>query len=250
MSDVQFTTIDDMKDPFTLLLKGAPGTGKTTVASQFPNAVIINLDKNLTALKQLPAEKRQGLRVVDPYNINGKAVKAIDVWHHTVDLIAKLAQSNEVKTIIVDSATILAAKLEDFCKGTDDPNKPMAIQNWGQYNANLDWIGENILKAADRDKNFILIAHERPIYAKADGKSLEQVIDKYEINLGTNSMRSKFEIYFQDIWRMSIAPSRLKANDYIITTKATQQFMARTSLDLPNSFSFAEQAENIFKQIM
>lgn len=71
---------------------GAPFSGKTTLADQFPDAIMLNTDGNLNSFSSPVVEVKEQL--------NGRQV--IDMWTVFKDVITDLQKGSDFKTIVVD----------------------------------------------------------------------------------------------------------------------------------------------------
>lgn len=232
------------KEYLSLLLKGVPGTGKSTIAAQFPKPCFINFDKNTACFRKLPAEVQKEIRVANPFiDDKGNRVKAEKVWQNTVDIISKVVEDKEIKTVVLDSLTLCVAALEDDIVGTNNPKVQMKIQDWGTYGRYLKWLGENLIQAQDRDKHIIVIAHET---AMTDPDT--QRVLSYDLSIG-GRMKKDFEMYFSDVWKTYIETGVSKKGGYYVRTRPTNLSTCKCSFDLPETFMFAEQKENILKQL-
>ena len=241
-----YQNFTDTKEYISLLLKGVPGTGKTTIAAQFPNVCIINFDKNLSCLRKLPLDVQKNIKVVNPFlDEKGVRVKAEKVWDNFTKLLAKVVEDAEVKTVVIDSLTLMASALEDDIIGTNNPKAQFKIQDWGTFGRYLKWLGENLIQAQDRDKNVIVIAHES-VTTDPD----TQRILSYDLSIG-GKMKKDFEMYFSNVWKTYIETGvgAGKKFGYYVRTKPTNLSTCKCSLDLPDVFAFEEQRENIIKQL-
>lgn len=234
----------ESKQYISLLLKGMSGTGKTTIAAQFPKPVLINFDKNTACLNRLSKESLDDLRLVDPFkDAAGKIVPNIKIWNNFTNQLSKIVEDNSVKTIIIDSLTLLAAALESSILGSDDPSKQFKIQDWGTFGRYLQWLGENLIQAQGRDKHIIVIAHEQALVDDDSGRTTG-----YSLAIG-GKMKNSFEMYFSDVWKTFIETKVGRPSEYKVTGKPTNMFTAKCSLDLPDTWKFSEQKDSIIKQL-
>lgn len=224
----------------SLLLKGISGTGKTTIASKFPKPCLFNFDRNTSSIRKIPEAERADLKIIDPYkDINGNDVPPLKVWDNFIHLLTLVAADDGIKTLIIDSLTMMAATLEDSIIGDTNPKEQFKIQDWGTFGRYLKWLGDNLIQVKGKDKHIIIIAHEVAEVSK-DGDFLG-----WTLALG-GQMKRNFEMYFSDVWQCSITPQ----GEYVINTRPNKYVSAKCSLDLPKTpFKFEEQKENIFKQL-
>ena len=239
-----YTNYTEQKEYLSLLLKGVPGTGKSTIAAQFPKPCFINFDKNTACFKKLPKEVQADIKIVNPFfNAKGERVKPEKVWANTMDLLAQVVEDKEIKTIVWDSLTLSVAALEDDVIGSNNPKSQMKIQDWGTYGRYLKWLGENLIQAQDRDKHIIVIAHET---ATVDPDT--QRVLSYDLSIG-GRMKKDFEMYFSNVWKTYIETGVGKKGGYYVRTRPTNLSTCKCSFDLPETFIFSEQKDNLMKQL-
>lgn len=245
-----YDTLDDTKEAKTILLKGAPGSGKTYKAAHFPRPVFFNFDQNLSGLKKLPKETRDGIKVVNPaIRVNPKdpsknvTLKTPQVWDNFISLLGKVAADPDVDTIVIDSLTTLQEVLMDKVVNSDSPTVQMTQQNWGTLGRYWKALASTLLTAPDLDKNVIFIAHEKPYEDNSTGvKMIMQ-----GLNLG-GSMKDGFDLYFSDVWRCFVKPTN-KEPEYWVASTPSRTFNAKKSLDIPASFKWDSELTNILKQL-
>ena len=228
--------------PITLMLKGAPGSGKTWKAAHFPSPVIFNFDNNLSGLRKLPTEVRELVRIVNPrLDKKGKEVKGQMVFDNFVSQLDEVAEDESVQTIIIDSLTTLAEVLIDKCVGSSNPATKVQIQHYGDFTRYLKWLAETLLCAKDLDKNIIWIAHEQMIRDE-----LTQTI-VYTLNIVTK-IKDNLDLYFSDCWRCF---TKIKGSEaqYWVRVLPGSNFTAKCSLDLPSEFVWDDEAKKILSQL-
>lgn len=239
---MQYETITDGKTPVTILLKGPPGSGKTTKAVQFPSPVLFSFDNNLSSLRRLTPEQRSVIKIVQPRMDNGKVVQPQFIWGNFIKQLALVTADDSVKTIVIDSLTTLSEILMDKILGTGDPARKVEIQHWGEFSRYMKWLGEELLCASDLDKHVIVTAHER-IIEDAATKS-----QRYVLNMG-GSMKDSFDLFFTDCWRTWVKPVGTDKVVYWVRTLPTNYHNAKSSLDVPADFIWDTQKTKIFAQL-
>lgn len=239
-----YKPFEQTKEYISLLLKGVPSTGKTTIAAQFPKPCLFNFDKNTACLRKLPKEVQKELVIVNPFiDKSDNRLKPVKIWNNFTTQLEEVVADDNIKTVIIDSLTLLAAALEDDIIGSNNPKVQFKIQDWGTFGRYLKWLGENLIQAQDRDKHIVVIAHES---VTIDSET--QRILSYDLSIG-GRMKKDFEMYFSDVWKTFIETSVGKKFGYYVRTKPTNLSTCKCSLDLPDVFMFDDQKENILKQL-
>lgn len=243
--------------PRTILLKGAPGSGKTWKAGQFPSPVIFNFDKNVAGLRKL-GDRSKDIKIIDPtlkfdaakkelvLNSEGKPIrlKGRNVWDNFIDMLGIVFEDPSVKTIIIDSITTLQEFLMDKILGGESPDKAMQIQNYGTLQRYWKLLGEELCLNDELGKHIIMIAHEQG----REDSSTGSVVLKYVLNM-VGSMKESFDLYFTDVWRTWVKTSIGKPAQFMVSVQPTTHFSAKTSLELPAQFEWDTEWPNIQKQL-
>jgi len=240
-----YDAIDTLAKPVTLLLKGDSGTGKTYKAAQFPRPAVFNFDNNLSGLRKLPDDVRKHVKIVDPRKSKaGTQLKDVDIWKNFIEQLEYVGQDQDVGTMIIDSMTTMAEVLMDKILKTDDPSRAVEIQQWGEFQRYMKWLGEHLLCANDLDKHVIFLAHESIMVEKVTGKV------RYLLAIGGQT-KSNFDLYFTDVWRSYTKPSKDNkvGVEYWIRTLATDYHTAKSSLVLPPDFQWDTERVSIMGQL-
>lgn len=136
-----------------LLLVGTPGSGKTTLALQFPKPYIFDADGNLSGpvryLRQNNSfDFKYDSGIVDS---DDKTVSPFQRWTHMSKCLNEAIQDPEIETIIIDSLSVIADFVKDDIKRQRGSN-PMA--------KNAPMVNEN-------NRSMIpLIQHEWDVFAQ------------------------------------------------------------------------------------
>jgi hypothetical protein len=238
-----YTTIDDVKKPVTLLLKGDSGSGKTWKAAQFPRPVFFNWDNNLSGLRKLPPELRKQVRVVDPrVDKDGKAVANIKIFDNFVSQLETIVEDKTIGTIVFDSLTTMAEALMDKVLKSDLPSARVEIQHWGEIWRYFKWLGEEVLCNQGLDKHVIWIAHEQLKEDKLSGKT------KYLLSLGGQA-KQNLDLFFSDVWRCYNRTGKDSKTEYWVRCLPNDYHTAKSSLVLPPDFNWDVEAPNVLKQV-
>jgi hypothetical protein len=208
-----------------ILLQGPPGSGKTTLALQFPRPGIIDCDNNLGGAtrwlrvnnpNQIPNIKYEIVNIDE----KNQLVDPRDRYARFTTLINKMVSDPEVETIIIDSATYVS----DYIQGNIQKQNSRKENEFQQsdWNAYL-WGWKNLctkLRSVP-GKLFILTAHERP-----EKDEIEGVI-KYFIAL-PGQIQSVIGGLFSDVWHMEVVEGATK-HDYVIRTMPNSRYILKNS---------------------
>lgn len=168
--------MDDQSDAnVTILLWGPPMSGKTVLASQFPNPFFIALDPHvLTSVRALKKkyELDFGVRLVpitdeptdDPdfLEIAGKAFAKLSGWEKLKKLTNALLNSQKQlgpdATLVVDNLSRAGELLLRYIKGETKRDK-LQIQDWGTFVEEIQEFIEYFSRVS-RKCNAVIIGHE------------------------------------------------------------------------------------------
>lgn len=163
----------DKKSAVICTFVGEAGVGKTTLASTFPNGIIIKAEDGVGALSidSLPT-----LKNVD------------DLWNQLKMLIH---EDHSYKTVIVDSVTKLESMFIDYVVD-NDPKKPKSINTaLGGYGAGLSAVASmhsRVRKAAEillnKGINVVFLAHADIVNIELPDTDSYM---KYDLRLGKKS---------------------------------------------------------------
>ncbi len=189
------------------LLVGNPGTGKTTLCTQLPNAIIFEIDNNLSG--PMNECKRQGLPMDCEVEIphikpDGTLVPRIDRYLRLSDLVCAAILNPAYKTIVIDSLTTLCDYIFDEVRrqnkkkignpmpttkteSTIDEN--LSLPDWGHFMALLRHL---ITTCKASGKLFVLTAH-----TMTDKDEMAGYLKTY-ISMPT-SMKENIAGYFDEV---------------------------------------------------
>lgn len=128
---------------------GAPFSGKTTLADQFPDAIFLNTDGNLNAFTSPVVEIKE---VVDGRQI-------IDPWTIFKNTVSELQKGSDFKTVVVDLVEDTYEACRRYCYGElgIEHESDNSFKAW-------DYIRNEFLTTMKRlmtlDYNIVLISHE------------------------------------------------------------------------------------------
>lgn len=216
----------NLNESISLLLQGPWGSGKTSLALQFPSPYIADCDNNLTGPLRYhrsnnlaPAFKWDTIDVDD----EGKEVPEVQRYPRLMKCLNSALADPEIKTIIIDSAFkvqgYIKAELERQGK-TGYPLWAGLVVGWQQLVSRLKTSG----------KIFVLIAHEKPEKDEVEG------IIKYFIDL-QGAFQNEIGRHFSDVWRCeNDADPATNKTKYYVRTVPTARLQLKTSLALPPRF--------------
>lgn len=217
-----------------LLLQGDPKSGKSTMACQFPGAYVIDVDVNLSG----PIRRMRELNMKLPlgYDVLDKDDKGVDIpmplrYTRFRTLMAEAKKNDEIKTIVIDSATsfvdVLSAETRRLQPALKDERQFFGFFfNYGK--AFMDEL-KNVRK------HIILICHE-----KLEKDAAGSVILPYRI-AWPGQLGLILPAFFTDAWRCEVKeiPSGLnKTYQWLVKTMPNYQYKLGNSLGLPAEFEF------------
>jgi hypothetical protein len=214
------------------LLQGPPGSGKTTIATQFPKPYIADLDMNLAGpLRHLKTTNKTlpiGYDVIDR-DETGKEIDPSLRYVRLAKCLQDAVVNPDIETIVVDSAT----KLSDYIQAEvlrQQNKKQMTIQDWGFY---LALWKQFISQMSVQRKHFVLIAHER-----VEKDELDQSL-KYFVMI-PGQMGNIIGSLFTDVWRAEVEekPGFPPTYKFNVRTMPSYRFNLKNSLGLPPLFEF------------
>jgi hypothetical protein len=204
---MQTYTSSKITTPKSLILAGEPGSGKTTLALQFPDLAVLDCDINLDgSVKYLKSQNKfkdfaYGCPLIDDSNSPVPRSKQYD---RAAKLLGEFANSPDVKTIFVDSATtfidmlITKIKLKQK-RGVSDLNynnvefdDPLAIQDYGVLFNELKKI---IFTLKSSGKTIILSVH-----IKTEKDALTQALHKALAIPGQSG--DMIAGWFAEVWKI------------------------------------------------
>jgi hypothetical protein len=216
------------KQPLALLLIGPPGSGKSSLALQFPAPYIADIDLNLDGpIRHLRKVKPDFSYWYDtiPLDEAGKPVPVYDQWNRLQIQLAKAVKEPAVKTIVIDGLThlnnILMAHVTKQAGKSD-----MDISLWIPFRKNLM---EFIMWLRGSGKDLVMICHEELVY-KADAKNIMQQTLVKRSPAVSSRLTDYFGGFFTDMWRCDSSPGPNNTMKYFVQ-------ITRTAVDdLKNSY--------------
>lgn len=215
---------------FSLLIQGPPGSGKTTLALQFPRAYICDLDNNIAGTirymrrNNIPIEFEYDTPDIMPDGLTLRPVK--DRYNFMSTCIKEVSSRDDIDTIIIDGVS----KLDLYIKGEIARQKgraegEMTLPDWNDHG----YIWQSfVTKLQASPKMFILLSHEE---IDESGRVL--------VNMQGKKIQSSLAGMFSDVWRTEVeivtTPSG-KGHEFKVRCMPTGTLSLKNSLGLPNIF--------------
>lgn len=166
--------------PPRLLIYGTPGIGKTTLASEFPNAIFLQVEDGTPGETELAS-----------FGLLKTYADFMDALYSLVD------GEHDFKTVVIDSATALQKLIfQETCdRGDDKGNRKENIEDFGYgkgyiYSQRItDEVLDGLTKIRDKGIATVIIAHSK-IERFDDPETVSY--DRYEIDLH-DKLRGAFE---------------------------------------------------------
>jgi hypothetical protein len=221
-----------------LLLLGENGTGKSTLAMNWPSPWFCLGDKNIRyAAMQATAAKRQWFWDDPERDTADKDLPWEQRWARATALLEENGPKSEVKTIVDDGLTHLQAYLQALIiKAGSQAEKPLVIGGeavmtrsmWGPF---ATMLAKRVIKARSFNKPYIMVAH-----LMADENELTKVMEQ-KVSL-PGALKNTLGAYFTDVWQTDAQPSSdLKKYPggvrYLIRTAPTFRLKLKCSMGLP-----------------
>ena len=222
------STLYPVNQRLAVLIQGPWGSGKTSLALQFPNPGIIDCDNNLTGPTRYLQESKLASSpfmwdTVD-MDDSGNTVPEPQRFARFSKIANEMIADSNIETIIIDSAF----KLQQYIKAD--------VQRQGITDSFKIWDGllvgwrQVINRLKTCGKIFILIAHEKPEKDEVEG------IIKYFIDL-QGSFQNEIGRHFSDVWRTETEQDlKTGKSKYFVRTASNARLQLKTSIPLPARF--------------
>jgi AAA domain len=236
------SNLGDIKmDALFTMLKGEPGTRKSTCALSYPTPQYwISTDQKMEAM-MLPAKR---------WGVSMREIEFDDYidWDKPRAKLEQLQVNCPFKTIIVDSITSIGDAMTRQVrkmKAKDGSGKNIGnipVSGFEEFNAESSAFQEMIALLKDIHKfhhvNVILIAHV--LGARKDNDANKLTHHSRIIVTGAEKISAKIASYMTEVYHFNIKPSfeADKEGAYSLLTVHTGNDYARTSLPLPQEIVF------------
>lgn len=225
-----------LKNVRRVLLYGPSGTGKTTLASTFPNPIFVDLDDGMLSLEgqdityyTITENPSQDPDLIDL--IGERLAKGKDGFSKSAECIEKLCNtlgSND--TLVIDSITFLNDYALNSVLKSENQKKPR-IQDWGAAQKLVEGIVSEINFAAC---NIVVIAHEQFIKDEESG-----FVSWLPMTIG--KLATKLPIYFDEVYHCYVERGKGKARDemiYGIETSPSRRTTAKSRSHLTGNIEY------------
>lgn len=214
-----------------ILIQGPPGSGKTTLACQFPEPYVLDCDLNLTGtikwLRKNNLPLPVGFDTID-YDEKGKEVKLPFAYLRVSSCLKAVINLTTVKTIIIDGTT----RMSDYIIAEvmkQQSITAMRIQDWGAYlYIWKTFINEMRSACYKTGKTLIIIAHEKVEKDDVSG------MFRYSINL-PGQFAGLIGGMMSDVWRCEVE-ERAGKHTWKVRTLPSARVDLKNSMGLPASF--------------
>lgn len=219
---------------FRVLIQGPPGSGKSSIAAQFPNVYFADCDLNLAGvlrwLKRTNKPLPIGYDTIDRKE-DGTLVEEKLRFERLVYCLQQACANPAIDTIVLDSGT----KIGDYITAHTlfKQNKSaMEITSWGFY---LGYWKSLIGGLCSQPKHLVFNVHE-----KVEKDEIDQAL-KYFLNI-PGQFGGIAGSLFTDVWRAEVVKGAgFGANaeyKYVIRTMPDHKFQLKNSLGLPPVMEF------------
>lgn len=220
-------------DLLRLLLQGAPGSGKTTTASQFPSAYIIDIDINLGGPLRFLGEKNLnrpiGFDVLDK-DQGGSPILLPNRFARLDSLLLEAQKNDQIKTIVIDGGTgLIDILIAEVLR--QQQKSEMSKREWGFFSI----LGKKFFSTlASMRKHVVLVVHEK---SNKDEKG--NLLYPIKVNW-PGQVGDIIGAFFTNVWRCESKVEGYgvaeKAKFFIRTISSTHEL--KNSLGLPPTFEF------------
>ena len=247
-----------------VLIWGAPGAGKTTLAGTFPGIALADCDRGIKVLRSprfLEAHGRPDLicyrEFDDPVDKHGLFKSAKAFWE-VFDFYNAVFEMEDVETIVLDSMTTFQnlamrvglelsgqAKRSQTLANTRGGRK-VALPTQADFGSEMAAFQQFMDQAITLEKNLVFIAHEREQFAG-------DAIARREPYLIGSSIRGMVGKWFDEVWYLDVKPNGkrvlLTESTNIITGLKSRALSVPNKIENPDYATIINAAEARRKEI-
>lgn len=208
----EITPTTQLTTPPAILIEGAPGTAKTTLALQFPSVYHADLDLNsdgpiryLRSVNKLRPYHTDTIALADDHTPESpKVIKEEERYDRLITSLKSAVSDPRIKWIIVDGMTQLDTFIHaKVHKATGKSvGTPLAIQDWRPFREYLMQVIQ-ILRYSG--KPTITICHLESVMSEQVKGQMASVIG-YKPLVSTK-IGEVFAGFFTDVWLMTASPA-------------------------------------------
>ena len=218
-----------------LLLQGAPGSGKSTVAARFPRPAFIDFDVNLGGtiayLQSQNLPLPVGFDQVDR-DETGKPVPMPSRYDRFMRILNTYANDASIDTIVLDSALGLVDII--IAKTMLDHNvQRMSKQEWGTFGNYSKIVLNNLTNSR---KHIVMPIHEKR-NKTPDGSIAYPVKLPWPGQVG-----ELLGAFFTNVWRCEAVEEGFgpaAKTKFLVRTKPSSQYELKDTIGLPNPWEFS-----------
>lgn len=226
-----------MSAAFALLLIGVPKAGKTAFATCFDSPWILDCDNNLAGAIRHHASTGSPLTQFwydDPQTVPDPKLR----WKFCEIAIAEAVKDPNVKTIIVDGLSLLAAYLEAHILANSQQGNGMKdlviagekVMNQSHWNPFKSMMMRLVMSARTAGKPFIMTCHETT-ETNDDG-----AVIAYR-PLISGQLRGNIAGLFTDCWRMETSVVPINPKTHPLGVKYSVRFQPKNMMQIGNSLA-------------
>ncbi len=193
--------------PKSILITGAPGSRKTTLALQFPKVYLLDCDLNLDGPERyLRKEAKMNLSYgydTIPLDDSGNPVEPWKCYERLMDKLTLAKTLPDIEWVVIDSLTLINEYI--IRKVLKEKNSSeMEARHWQPFkSACYELI---VSKLRNLGKNCIVIAHETDI-ERSDPKNVMQKVLVQRRPYIQGGINEQLGGFFTDMWRMDVQPA-------------------------------------------